>query len=74
VRLAHNYVEGIDASDNLETVKSIIVRINEINVDVLMPYIEDAATMSVAWSVGARYLQGNYLEMPSNSIKVSNES
>ena len=74
VRLAHNYVEGIDASDNLETVKSIIVRTNEINVDVLMPYIEDAATMSVAWSVGARYLQGNYLEMPSNSIKVSNES
>ena len=74
VRLAHNYVEGIDAADNLETVKSIIVRTNEINVDVLMPYIEDAATMSVAWSVGARYLQGNYLEMPSNSIKVSNES
>lgn len=74
IRLAHNYVEGIDAADNLETVKSIIVRTNEINVDVLMPYIEDAATMSVAWSVGARYLQGNYLEMPSNSIKVSNES
>jgi EAL domain-containing protein (putative c-di-GMP-specific phosphodiesterase class I) len=39
-----------------------------------MPYIEDAATMSVAWSVGARYLQGNYLEVPSNTIKVSNES
>ena len=74
VRLARNYVEGIDAADNLETVKSIIVRTNEINVDVLMPYIEDAATMSVAWSVGARYLQGYYLEAPSNTIKVSNES
>lgn len=73
VRLAHNYVEGIDAADNLETVKSIIIRTNEVNIDVLMPYIEDAATMSVAWSVGARYLQGNYLEMPSNSIKVSQE-
>ncbi|AAZ19526.1 diguanylate cyclase/phosphodiesterase [Psychrobacter arcticus 273-4] len=74
VRLAHNYVEGIDAAENLETVKSIIVRTNESNVDVLMPYIEDAATMSVAWSVGVRYLQGNYLEVPSNTIKVSNES
>ena len=39
-----------------------------------MPYIEDAATMSVAWSVGARYLQGFYLEAPSNSIKVASES
>ena len=74
VRLARSYVEGIDTPENLETVKSLIVRINEIGVDVLMPYIEDAATMSVAWSVGARYLQGFYLEAPSNSIKVASES
>ena len=71
VRLARSYVEGIDAADNLETVKSLIVRTKGVNVDVLMPYIEDAATMSVAWSVGARYLQGYYLEAPSNTIKVS---
>ncbi|WP_372830366.1 EAL domain-containing protein [Psychrobacter maritimus] len=74
VRLARSYVEGIDTPENLETVKSLIVRTNEISVDVLMPYIEDAATMSVAWSVGARYLQGFYLEAPSNSIKVASES
>ena len=74
VRLARNYVEGIDNPENLETVKSLIVRTNEISVDVLMPYIEDAATMSVAWSVGARYLQGYYLEAPSNTIKVASES
>ena len=74
VRLARSYMEGIDTPENLETVKSLIVRTNEIGVDVLMPYIEDAATMSVAWSVGARYLQGFYLEAPSNSIKVASES
>ncbi|WP_333613069.1 EAL domain-containing protein, partial [Psychrobacter sp.] len=74
VRLARNYVEGIDNPENLETVKSLIMRTNEISVDVLMPYIEDAGTMSVAWSVGARYLQGYYLEAPSNTIKVSSES
>lgn len=74
VRLARSYVEGIDTPENLETVKALIARTSEINVDVLMPYIEDAATMSVAWSVGARYLQGYYLEAPSNSIKVSGES
>ena len=72
VRLARSYVEGIDAADNLETVKSLIGRTNEVNVDVLMPYIEDAATMSVAWSVGARYLQGYYLEEPSTAIKIAN--
>lgn len=74
VRLARNYVDSLDNPENLETVKSLIMRTNEISVDVLMPYIEDAATMSVAWSVGARYLQGYYLEAPSNTIKLSSES
>ncbi|MER1974174.1 MAG: EAL domain-containing protein, partial [Psychrobacter alimentarius] len=71
VRLAHNYVEGIESAENLEAVKSLIGRTNEVKVDVLMPYIEDAATMSVAWSVGARYLQGYYLEEPSTTIKLA---
>ncbi|WP_201596000.1 EAL domain-containing protein [Psychrobacter vallis] len=71
VRLARNYVEGIDSANNLETVKSLIMLTNEIKVDVLMPYIEDASTMSVAWSVGARYLQGDYLEKPSSTIVVN---
>ncbi|ERL56725.1 EAL domain-containing protein [Psychrobacter aquaticus] len=71
VRLARNYVEGIDSADNLETVKSLIMLTNEIKVDVLMPYIEDASTMSVAWSVGARYLQGDYLEELSSTMVVN---
>ncbi len=72
VRLARSYVDGIETADNLDIVKSLITSTNEINVDVLMPYIEDAATMSVAWSVGARYLQGYYLEAPSNTMKIAN--
>ncbi|WP_296243560.1 MULTISPECIES: GGDEF domain-containing phosphodiesterase [unclassified Psychrobacter] len=74
VRLARSYVDRIDTPENLETVKSLIARTSELNVDVLMPFIEEAATMSVAWSVGARYLQGYYLEAPSNTIKVSSET
>lgn len=70
IRIAKNYVEDIHTDDNLDTVKSLITEVNKINIDVLMPYIEDAATMSVSWSVGARYLQGYYLEEPSSTINV----
>ncbi len=69
-RLARNYVDHIDKVENLETVKSLINRTNELSIDVLMPYIEEAATMSIAWSVGARYLQGYYFEEPSKTINV----
>lgn len=70
IRIAQSYVEDIHTDNNLETIKSLITEVNKINVDVLMPYIEDAATMSVSWSLGARYLQGYYLEEPSASINV----
>lgn len=69
-RLARDYVNDINKPDNLDAIKSLIVRTNELNIDVLMPYIEEAATMSVSWSVGARYLQGYYLEMPSKTMNV----
>ncbi|GAA0310341.1 EAL domain-containing protein [Psychrobacter aestuarii] len=68
VRLSRNYIDNINNEDNLDTVKALITRANEHEIDVLMPYIEDAATMSVSWSVGARYLQGYYLEAPSTSM------
>ena len=72
VRLARSYIQDLDSADNLDTVKSLIERTNAVNIDVLMPYIEEAATMSIAWSVGARYLQGYYLEEPSSAIKIAN--
>lgn len=73
-RLAQNYVKDIGTADNLDVVKSFITSTSDLGIDVLMPYIEDAATMSVAWSVGARYLQGLYLEAPSKTINVANEA
>ena len=72
-RLAHNYVNDIGNADNLDIVKSLIARANESGVAILMPYIGEASTMSVAWSVGARYLQGYYLEEPSKTMNVAAE-
>lgn len=68
VRLSKNYLDNLDYGDNLETVKTLVAKAKEHHADALMPYIEDAATMSVAWSVGARYLQGYYLQEPSESM------
>lgn len=62
VRLARNYTKDLDRADNLETVKTLVAKASEQGVDTLMPYIEDAGTMSMAWSIGARYLQGDYLQ------------
>ena len=74
VRLAKSYIEDLSNAENIETVKSLVAKANEQGFGVLMPYIEDAATMSVAWSVGARYLQGYYLQVPSKMMVVAEEA
>lgn len=74
VRLARSYIEDLSNAENFETVKSLVAKANEQGFGVLMPYIEDAATMSVAWSVGARYLQGYYLQVPSKMMVVADEA
>ena len=70
VRLARNYVKDLGEVTNIETVKTLISTANEHETAVLMPYIEDAAVMSAAWSVGARYLQGYYLQEPAEHMTV----
>ncbi|WP_227431029.1 EAL domain-containing protein [Psychrobacter sp. I-STPA6b] len=70
VRLARSYVKNLGDANNVETVKSLIAKVNERSTPALMPYIEDAAAMSAAWSVGARYLQGYYLQEPSEKMMV----
>ncbi len=70
-RLDKSCVANLGSADELEAVKKLINSINEHDIKVLMPYIEEASTMSVAWSVGARYLQGDYLQPPANEMTFS---
>ncbi len=67
-RLDKSCVANLGNADELDAVKKLINSINAHDIKVLMPYIEEASTMSVAWSVGARYLQGDYLQPPSSEM------
>lgn len=62
VRLARSHTKDLEREANLNSLKSLITTIREHHVATLVPYIEEAATMSLAWSVGARFLQGDYLQ------------
>lgn len=61
-RLAKSYAKNLDRDDNVEAVQGLVTAAKEKGVDVLMPYIQDGQAMSTAWSVGVRYLQGDYLQ------------
>lgn len=68
VRLARSYAKDLDKPDNMSALQGLVHSASEKNAHVIMPYIEEASTMSMAWSVGARYLQGDYLQPASTEI------
>lgn len=67
-RLARSYTKDLDRPANMEAVQGLVAKASEQSCDVLMPYIEDAQTMSMAWSIGARYLQGTYLQAADTTL------
>ncbi|MDO5651556.1 MAG: EAL domain-containing protein [Moraxella sp.] len=68
VRLARSYTKDLDRPANMEAVSGLVARANEHSVAVLMPYIDNAQAMSTAWSMGVRYVQGDYLQPSAESI------
>lgn len=70
VRLDKSYTKDLDREENMQTVQGLVAAAQASGADALMAYIADAQTMSLAWSVGARYLQGDYLQPATAQIAV----
>ncbi len=68
VRLARSYVKDLDRETNLNTLTTLINTVTPKGAAVMIPHISDASTMSIAWSVGARFLQGDYLQPATETI------
>ena len=74
VRLAANQVKDLSNPDNVQALTATVQQINATGAACLMPFVEDPATMSTAWTVGARYLQGDYLQAPSPDMHIETEA
>lgn len=73
VRLDRSYIKDLGNSENVNTITTLVKEVNARETSCLMAFIEDPATMSAAWTIGARYLQGNYLQAPSETMHIQTE-
>ncbi|MEN8129785.1 MAG: EAL domain-containing protein [Pseudomonadota bacterium] len=55
-------------SENQETVRSINKTARIEGQKTIAPFVEDAATLSVLWSIGVNYIQGNFLREASEDM------
>jgi len=68
VKVDRSFVQDLSNEENVQATKNMTAEIMTHNAQVMIAYIENPTAMSKAWSMGARYLQGYYLQMPSEEM------
>jgi EAL domain-containing protein (putative c-di-GMP-specific phosphodiesterase class I) len=53
---------------NQETLKEITEKARKLKKHAIVQHVEDAATLSVLWTIGANFTQGNFFQGPSSKI------
>jgi diguanylate cyclase (GGDEF)-like protein/PAS domain S-box-containing protein len=68
IKLDRSFTQDLNQEDNLDTTKKLSSEINALNKQLIVSYVENAATVSKLWTMGVRYLQGYYLQPPSENM------
>lgn len=56
-------------NENQEAVRTLSDTAHSMNKETIAPYVEDAGTLSVLWGIGVNYIQGDFLQEPSESME-----
>ncbi len=68
VKMDKSFVQDLGNEENFQAVKKVTSEIISHKSQVMVAYIETPIAMSKAWSIGARYLQGYLIQMPSEEM------
>ena len=65
VKICHSLMSGVsDNQENQNAIREIAEALKPVGTKVIAQFIEDADTLSILWSLGINYTQGNFLQPP----------
>jgi multidomain signaling protein FimX len=69
LKIDRSFMQKLAASEeNQETIRGITDSAHGINKLVIAPHVEDATGLSILWGIGVNYIQGNFLQPPSEQM------
>jgi len=69
LKVSATLMENVSQDDeNQEAVRTLSDTAHSMNKETIAPYVEDAGALSVLWGLGVNYIQGNFLQEPSESM------
>ena len=68
VKLDHSFTEGLSRGDNARELQKMIQALSQSGRKVIVPGIEKAEEMTPVWQFGADFIQGSYMQPPSERM------
>lgn len=68
VKLDGSFSQDLSSADNQEALKTLLDSLHAQAKLTIVPFIESASVLAILWQAGVNYIQGHYLQGPSQSM------
>ncbi len=68
IQIDGNFTRELQTSGNPQALKALVSAVGGLEVQVIIPFVENASVLATLWQVGADFIQGHYLQAPSRDM------
>lgn len=68
VKVDGSYVQDLSSEENRETLKTLLTSLHEQSKQTIVPFVESASVLATLYQIKVNYIQGHYLQAPSQSM------
>lgn len=68
IKLDRSFTQDLSTEQNMGAIKKITQELQAQEKQIIVSFVEDAQTLSKLWTLGVHYLQGYYLQPPSDTM------
>ena len=68
VKIDGSYTQDLSRQENQEALKQLLAQLHEQAKQTIVPFVDSATVLATLWQAGVGYIQGQYLQGPSQSM------
>ncbi|WP_417791616.1 EAL domain-containing protein [Stutzerimonas xanthomarina] len=68
VKIDGSYTQDLSRQENQEALKQLLAQLHEQAKQTIVPFVDSATVLATLWQAGVGYIQGRYLQGPSQSM------
>ena len=68
VKIDGSYSQDLNKAENQEALKTLLASLHAQAKLTIVPFVESASALATLWQAGVNYIQGYYLQGPSQSM------